>query len=58
MKEFLGGNYIAESTFWDRLRTFEIKGEVVNKSSKKVNSFFLPKSNLYVSVSSSDISYN
>ena len=40
------------------MRTTEIKGEIVNKSSKKGNSFFLLKSNSYASVKSSDISYN
>ena len=58
VKEFLDGNEIAESTFWERLRTLEIKGEIVNKPSKKGNSFFLSKSNSYASVNSSDISYN
>ena len=58
MKEFLDGSEIAESTFWERLRTLEIKGEIVNKPSKKENSFFLSKSNSYASVNSSDISYN
>ena len=58
VKEFLDGNEIAESTFWERLRTLEIKGEIVNKPSKKENSFFLLKSNLYASVKSSDISSN
>ena len=58
VKEFLDGNEIAESTFWERLRTLEIKGEIVNNSSKKGNSFFLPKINSYTSVNSSDISYN
>ena len=38
---------IAESTFWERLRTLKIGGEIVNKPPKKGNSFFLPKSNLY-----------
>ena len=58
VKEFLDGNEIAESTFWERLRTLEIKGEIVNKPSKKGNSSFLSKSNSYASVNSSDISYN
>ena len=58
MKEFLDGNEIAESTFWERLRTLEIEGEIVNKPSKKGNSFFLPKSNSYASINSSDIYYN
>ena len=58
MKEFLEGSKIAVSTFWDRLKTLEIKGEIVNKLSKKGNSFFLSKSNSYASVNSSDISYN
>ena len=39
VKEFLDRNEIAESTFWERLRTLEIEGETVNKSSKKRNSF-------------------
>ena len=34
------------------------RGEIVNKPSKKENSFFLSKSNFYASVNSSDISYN
>ena len=62
VKEFLDGNEIAgtfwESTFWERLRTFEIEGEIVNKPTKKGNSFFLSKSNSYASVNSSDIFYN
>ena len=49
---------IAESTLWERLRTLEIEGEIVNKPPKKGNSFFLPKSNSYTSVNSSDILYN
>ena len=57
VKEFLDGNEIA-GTFWERLRTFEIKWEIVNKPTKKGNSFFLWKSNSYASVNSSDISYN
>ena len=52
------GSKIVESTFWERLRTLEIKGEIVNEPSKKGNSFFLSKSNFYASVNSSDISYN
>ena len=56
VKEFLDGNEIAESTFWERLRTLEIKGEIVNKPSKKENSFFLTESNSYASVNSNDIS--
>ena len=45
LKEFLDGNEITESTFWERLRTLDIDGEIVNKPSKKGNSFFLVKSN-------------
>ena len=45
VKEFLDGNEIAEKTFWERLRTLEIEGEIFYKSSKKGNFFFLPKSN-------------
>ena len=44
--------------FLGRLRTLEIEGEIVNKPSKKGNSFFLPKSNSYASVNSRDISYS
>ena len=40
------------------MRTLEIKEEIVNKPSKKVKSFFLPKSKSYVSANYSDISYN
>ena len=58
VRESLDGNEIAESTFWERLRTLEIEGEIVNKPSKKGNSFFLPKSNSYASINSSDISYS
>ena len=58
VKEFLDRNEIAESTFWERLRAIEIEGEIVNKPSKKRNSFVQPKRNSYVSVNSSDISYN
>ena len=57
-KEFLDGSEIAESTFWVRLKTLEIKGEVVNEPSKKGSSLFLSESNSYTSVNSSDISYN
>ena len=49
VKEFLDGNETAESIFWERLRTLEIEGKIVSKSSK---------SNLYASVNSSDISYS
>ena len=45
VKEFLDGNEITESTFWERLRTLDIEGEIVNKTSKKENSFFFPKNN-------------
>ena len=44
--------------FLERLRTLEIDGEIVNKPSKKGNSFFSSKCNSYASVNSSDISYN
>ena len=55
VKKYLDGREIAESSFWERLK---IKVEIVNKPSKKGNSFFLSKSNLYASVNCSDISYN
>ena len=58
VKEFLDGNKIAENIFWERLRTLEIEGEIIIKPSKKENSSFLPKSNLYASINSSDVSYN
>ena len=58
VEEFLDGSEIAESTFWERLRTLEIKREIVHEPSKKGNSFFLSKSNSQASVNSSDISYN
>ena len=29
VKEFLDGNEIAESTFWERLRTLEVKGKLL-----------------------------
>ena len=58
MKEFLDDNEIVESTFWERLRTLEIEGEIVNKPLKKGNSLFLSKSSSYASDNSSDISYN
>ena len=45
VEEFLDGSEIAESTFWERLRTLEIKREIVHEPSKKGNSFFLSKSN-------------
>ena len=54
----MDGHEIAERTFWERSRTLEIEGEIVNKPSKKENSFSLAKSNSYASVNSSDISYN
>ena len=44
--------------FWERLRTLEIEGKIVNKPLKKGNSFFLPKSNSHASVNSSVISYS
>ena len=58
VKEFLDCNEIAESTLWKTLRTLEIEGEIINKPSKKGNSFFLWKSNSYASVNSSEISCN
>ena len=57
-KEFLGGSEIAEIDCWRRLKTLKIKVEIVNKPSKKGNSFFLSESNSYASSNSSDISYN
>ena len=45
VQELLDSNEIAESTFWERFRTLEIEGEIINKPSKKANSFFLSKSN-------------
>ena len=56
MKEFLDSKEITESSFWERLRTLETERD--NKPSKKENYFFLPKSNLYASVNSSEVSYN
>ena len=41
MEDLLYGNEVAESAFWERLRTPEIEGETVNKPSKKENFFFL-----------------
>ena len=43
VKEILDGTEIAEITFWERLRALEIEGEIINKPSKKGNSFFLSK---------------
>ena len=43
VKEFLDVNETAESIFWERLRKHEIEGKIVNKPSKKGNSFFLQK---------------
>ena len=41
VKEFLHGNQIEESTFWERLRTLEIEGEIINKPSRRgILSFF------------------
>ena len=40
------------------MRTLEIGGEIINKPSKKGNSFFLWKSNSYARFSSSEISCN
>ena len=40
------------------MRTLEIGGEIINKPSKKGNSFFLWKSNSYARFSSSEISSN
>ena len=58
VKEFLDCSEIAESIFWERLRTIEIEEKIVNKSTKKGNPFFLPKSSTYVSVNSSETSYS
>ena len=49
-KEFLGGSEIAEIDCWQRLKTLKIKVEIVNKPSKKGNSFFLSESNSYARV--------
>ena len=45
VKEFLDDNEIAEGIFWERYQ-----GKIVNKPSKKGNSFFLLRSNLLISV--------
>ena len=58
VKEFLDGNEISESTFWERLRLLEIEGELLVNHQRRGNSFFLPKSNSYASANFSDISYN
>ena len=58
VEEFLDGSKIAESTFSKRFATLEIKREIVNKPSKKENSFFLSKNNSHASANSNDISYN
>ena len=47
VKEFLDGNKIAESSFWERLGTFEIEEEIVNKPSNNGNSIFLPNPPFY-----------
>ena len=49
-KEFLGGSEIAEIDCWRRLKTLKIKVEIVNKPSKKGNSFFLSERNSYARV--------
>ena len=38
VKEFLDGNEIAESTFWERLRTLEIEGKI-NRRRRGILSF-------------------
>ena len=43
VKEFLDGNEIAEITFWEKLRTLEIEGEIVDKPSQKGNFLFSKK---------------
>ena len=40
LKEFLDGNEISASTFWERLRLLEIEGEIISKPPKK-GKFFL-----------------
>ena len=42
-KEFLDGNGITESTFWERLRTLEIEGEIlgINHRRRRIFSFCL-----------------
>ena len=44
--------------FWKRLRSLEIEEKIINIPSKKENSLFLPKSNMYASIDISDISYS
>ena len=43
MKEFLNGNEIEESVFWEISRTLEIEVKTIVKLSEKGNSFFLPR---------------
>ena len=54
IKEFLQGNEIDETIFWQRLKILEKEGKIINKPSKKGNSFFLPKSNLNSSFNIND----
>ena len=54
VKELLDGNEIAESTFWERLRTLEIEGKLLINHRRRG---IFPKSILHASVNSSDISY-
>ena len=43
VKEFLNGNEIEESVFWEISRTLEIEVKTIVKPSEKENSFFLPR---------------
>ena len=46
VKGFLSGNKIDKTICWQRLKILEKEGKIINKPSKKRNSFFLQKGNL------------
>ena len=46
--DFLDGNEIAESIFWERLRTLEIEGKIVNKPSGMIYLSLVKKLRLWI----------
>ena len=46
--DFLDGNEIAESIFWERLRTLEIEGKILNKPSGMIYLSLVKKLRLWI----------
>ena len=44
IKNFLDDSGVSAGSFWERMKTFEDQGVIINRPTKCGSSFFLPKS--------------